>query len=35
MRHAFDHGKNFPYKLPYDHAVSEAFEAMAEARLRG
>ncbi len=35
MRHAFDHGKNFPYKLPYDHAVSEAFEAMVDKRLQG
>jgi len=35
MRHAFDHGKNFPYKLPYDYEVSRAFEAMVQARLRG
>lgn len=33
MRHSFDHAENFPYKLPYDHAVSDAFEAMVDNRL--
>lgn len=28
MRHSFEHGRNFPYKLPYDHAISDAFETM-------
>ena len=35
MRHSFDHGHNFPYKLPYDHAISDAFEAMIQRRLSG
>ncbi len=33
MRHSFDHSLNFPYKLPYDHAVSEAFAAMVRRHL--
>lgn len=28
MRHSFDHARNFPYKLPYDKAISNAFQAM-------
>ncbi len=28
MRHSFDHAKNFPYKLPFDLATSEAFANM-------
>ena len=28
MRHSFDHARNFPYKLPYDQAISNAFQAM-------
>ena len=35
MRHAFDHGKAFPYKLPYDFEISQAFTDMVDARLRG
>ena len=35
MRHSFDHGRNFLYKLPYDHAISNAFEAMVLNRLQG
>lgn len=33
MRHSFDHGQVFRYKLPYDHAISDAFAAMVERRL--
>ncbi|MDA1311232.1 MAG: hypothetical protein O2985_16710, partial [Proteobacteria bacterium] len=35
MRHSFDHGRNFPYKLPYDHAISDAFGTMIQRRLAG
>ena len=28
MRHSFDHARNFPYKLPHDKAISNAFQAM-------
>ncbi|MGB0694791.1 MAG: tetratricopeptide repeat protein [Rhodospirillaceae bacterium] len=28
VRHSFDHGNNFPYKLPYDYAITEAFTKM-------
>jgi hypothetical protein len=28
MRHSFDHARNFPYKMPHDKAISNAFKAM-------
>ena len=34
MRHSFDHSRNFPYKLPYDEAITEAFTRMIDQRLR-
>ncbi len=33
MRHSFDHAKAFPYKLPYDLEVSQAFSDMIARRL--
>lgn len=33
MRHSFDHAQDFPYKLPYDQAISEAFTRMLDKRL--
>ena len=35
MRHSFDHAENFPYKMPYDQATSDAFARMVRARLPG
>ncbi len=34
MRHSFDHAKNFPYKMPYDQATSDAFEKMVLDRVK-
>jgi hypothetical protein len=28
MRHSYDHARNFPYKLPYDQAITAAFQQM-------
>jgi hypothetical protein len=28
MRHSFDHARDFPYKMPHDQAISNAFQAM-------
>jgi hypothetical protein len=33
MRHSFDHAQNFPYKLPYDHAITAAFTKMVLSRI--
>jgi len=33
MRHSFDHAQNFPYKRPYDEAISTAFEKMVMSHL--
>ncbi|MDG2340527.1 MAG: tetratricopeptide repeat protein [Paracoccaceae bacterium] len=33
MRHSFDHALNFPYKLPYDQAISAAFNKMVLSRV--
>ncbi len=33
MRHSFDHSRSFPYKLPYDQAISDAFAAMVRRHL--
>ena len=33
MRHSFGHAKNFPYKQPYDEAISAAFRDMVLSRL--
>ena len=33
MRHSFDHARNFPYKLPHDHDISNAFLGMILSRL--
>ncbi|MDJ0827007.1 MAG: hypothetical protein QNJ16_16050 [Rhodobacter sp.] len=33
MRHSFEHGTNFPYKLPSDHRITDAFTTMVEKRL--
>jgi hypothetical protein len=33
MRHSFDHARNFPYKLPHDHNISNAFLGMILNRL--
>ena len=34
MRHSFDHAQNFPYKLPYDQAITDAFSTMVSSRLQ-
>lgn len=34
MRHSFEHAENFPYKLPYDRAISAAFTRMVRDRMR-
>ena len=34
MRHSFDHARNFPYKLPYDQAIAEAFTRMVSQRMK-
>ena len=33
MRHSFGHAKNFPYKLPYDQAITRGFSRMLETHL--
>ena len=33
MRHSFDHAKNFPYKMPFDLMITQAFSDMITRRL--
>lgn len=33
MRHSYDHARNFPYKMPFDMAITQAFTDMVNARL--